>query len=131
MTEVQDLEVVALSELVYAVIHNKEDTWRKLTIPDCAGPDIDYAYGWFMEDEDALWMEVVKLNPDDFWRAYFYFNDSEGPEEACEHEFNTREHADIHWESNNGDGHYDCSHYDHVVNGVVVETIEHDCQRYD
>ena len=126
-----DLDVVALSDLVYAIIHNKEGSWRELTIPDCAGPDIGYAYGWFTQDEDAEWMEVVKLNPDDFWRAYFYFNDSEGPEAACEHEFNTREHADIHWESNNGDGHYDCSHYDHVVNGVVVETIEHDCQRYD
>ena len=90
----------------------------------------EYAYGWFTEDEDAEWMEVVKLNPDDFWRAYFYYNDSERPEEACEHEFNTREHADYHWESNNGDGHYDCTHYDHVVNGGVGETIKHDNQNY-
>ena len=44
MTETKDLEVIALSDLVYAVIHNEEGAWRELTIPDCAGPDIDYAY---------------------------------------------------------------------------------------
>ena len=33
---------------------------------------------------------------------------------------------DLHWDTNSGGGHYDCTHYDHVVNGVVVETIKHD-----
>ena len=130
MTEANDPDVVALSELVYGIIHHNDYGHRSITIPDGASPDIDYSYSWFMESDDALWMEVVKLNPNDFWRGYFYFNDMEPPEDAGEIEFNTREHADYHWESNNYDGHYDCTHYDHVVNGEVVETIKHDNQDY-
>ena len=128
MTVTNDPDVVALSDLVYAVIHNEEGAWRELTIPDCAEPDIEYAYGWFTEDEDAVWMEVVKLNANDFWRGYFYFNDMEPPSDACGLECNTQEHLDIHWESNNGGGHYDCTHYEHIVNGEIVETIKHDNQ---
>ena len=48
-----------------------------------------------MEDEDAAWMEVVKLNANDFWRGYFYFNDMEPPEDAVGLECNTREHAGL------------------------------------
>ena len=50
----------------------------------------------------------------------------EPPSDACGLECNTREHLDIHWESNNGGGHYDCTHYEHVVDGEVIETIKHD-----
>ena len=115
MTEIQDPEVGALCLTLFmqSFITNKS-CWRKLTIPDCAEPDIEYAYGWFTEDEDAVWMEVVKLNANDFWRGYFYFNDMEPPEDAVGLECNTREHLDYHWESNNGGGHYDCTHYEHV-----------------
>ena len=130
MTETIDPEVVALSDLVYGIIHNKEGSWRKLTIPDCAEPDIEYAYGWFIEDEDAAWMEVVKLNVKDYWRGYFYFNDMESPEDAVGLECNTREHLDYHWESNNGGGHYDCTRYEHIVDGEIVETIKHDYQNW-
>ena len=120
-----------MTQGVYGVIHNEEDAWRELTIPDGAEPDVDFAYGWFIEEEDAVWMEVVKLNTFDFWRGWFYYNDSEGPEDACEVECNTEEHLDAHWESNNGDGHYDCSHYEHIVDGEIVKTIKHDFQRFD
>ncbi len=75
-----------MTQGIYGVIHNCEEAWRELTIPDGAYVDVDSAYSWFMGDEDAVWMEVVKLNTFDFWRGYFYYNDSEGPEDACEEE---------------------------------------------
>ena len=115
-----------MTQGIYGVIHCDDYGHRGIIIPDGAEPDVDFAYGWFIEEEDALWMEVLNLNTFDFWRGHFYYNDSEGPEDSCEVECNTEEHLNIHWESNNGDGHYDCTHYDHVVNGVVVETIKHD-----
>ena len=130
MTHTEDLEVVALSDLVYGIIHNKEESWRKLTIPDGAEPDIESVFSWFQQDEDAVWMEVIKINPDDFWRGYFYFNDMEPPSDACGIECNTQEHLDIHWETNNAGGHYDCTHYEHIVNGEIVETIKHDYQNW-
>ena len=125
MTEETQFVDYKLSELCYGIIHNKEGSWRELTIPDCAEPDIEGVFSWFQEDEDAEWMEVVKINPDDFWRGYFYFNDMEPASNACGLECNTTEHLDIHWESNNGGGHYDCTHYEHIVDGEVVETIKH------
>ena len=130
MTEANDPDVVALSDLVYGVIHNEEGSWQPISIPDCAAPDIESAYSWFMVDNDAVWMEVVKLNPNDFWRGYFYYNDMEPPEDACELECNTRKHLDLHWDTNCGGGHYDCTHYYHVVNGEGVETIKHDNQNW-
>ena len=119
-----------MTQYVYGVIHNSEEAWRDLTIPDSAEIDIESAYSWFMMDDDAVWMEVIKLNPNDFWRGWFYFNDMESPSDACELECNTQEHLDIHWESNNGGGHYDCTHYEHIVDGKVVETIKHDHYNY-
>ena len=114
-----------MTQKVYAVIHI-ESTYQPLCIPDGAEADVEYAYGWFTGDDDAIWMEVLKLNTSDFWRGWFYFNDMEGPDEACEVDVNTKDHLDIHWESNNAGGHYDCSRYEHIVNGVVTETIKLD-----
>ena len=71
-------------------------------------------------------MEVINLNENDHWAGYFFYNDMEGPEDACLVECNTREHLDAHWESNSGGGHYDCVRYEHRVNGDVIDTINHD-----
>ena len=119
-----------MTQYVYGVIHNAEECWQPISIPDCAYLDIESAYSWFIDDNDAVWMEVVKLNPNNFWRGWFYYNDMEPPSEADELECNTRDHLDLHWESNNGSGHYDCTHYEHIVDGEVVETIKHDNQNY-
>ena len=113
-----------MTQYVYGVIHNSDDAWHEITIPDGADIDIQSAYGWFMEDDDAVWMEIIKLNPSDFWRGWFYWNDMEEAEEASPIEFNTREHLDLHWETNSSSGHYDCSHCEHIVDGVIVETIQ-------
>ena len=114
-----------MTQYVYGVIECVDDVWSDTIIPDSAEPNIESAYSWFMQDDDAVWMKVVKLNPDDFWRGWFYYNDMESHEDACELECNTREHLDMHWEINNSSGHYDCTHYEHIVNGEVVETIKH------
>ena len=113
-----------MTQYVYGVIHNEDDSYRELTIPDGAEIDIQSAYGWFQFDDDAVWMEVVTLNPSDFWRGWFYYNDMDEPEDASPIEFNTREHLDLHWETNSGGGHYDCSRIEHILDNEVVETIE-------
>ena len=76
-------------------------------------------------------MEQVKLNPNDYWVGYFFYNDMEDPEEAYPVYFNTREHLDIHWESNSGGGHYDCTRYEHIVNGAGYAVVNHAyCDHY-
>ena len=107
--------------MIYAVIYSG----LRITIPDGAGPDVECAYSWYLADDDYLWMEVLNLNTSDFWRGYFYWNDMEEADDACEEEFNTQEHLDAHWDSNNAGGHYDCTKYEHIVNGEVIETINH------
>ena len=113
-----------MTQYVYGVIHNLEDAWHPIDIPDGADIDVQSAQSWLMEMDDAVWMEVVKLNPNDFWRGWFYYNDMDEPEDASPIEFNTREHLDLHWETNSGGGHYDCSRIEHIVDGEIVETIK-------
>ena len=119
-----------MTQYVYGVIHNDEEASQSVDIPDGADIDIQSAHSWFMCDNDAVWMEVVKLNPNDFWRGWFYYNDMEPPEDAAEVECNTSSHLDLHWDTNSAGGHYDCTHYEHIVNGEVVETIKHDNQNF-
>ena len=111
---------------VYGVIHYEDDNWRDTRIPDGADEDAECAYGWYSDDDEALSMSVLTLNPNDHWVGFFFYNDMEGPEDACPVACNTREHLDIHWETNNGGGHYDCIRYEHRVNGDVVDTINHE-----
>ena len=113
-----------MTQYVYGVIHGEDCGWRETSIPDGAEIDIVSAYSWFQFDDDAVWMEVVKLNPNDFWRGWFYYNDMDEPKDASPIEFNTREHLDLHWETNSGDGHYDCSRIEHIVDSKIVETIK-------
>ena len=116
-----------MTKLRYGIIHYPEDSYRDTCIPDGADrEDVESAYSWFEDDDDAIYMEVINLNPNDYWAGYFFYNDMEGPEDACLVECNTREHLDIHWESNSGGGHYDCVRYEHRVNEDVIETINHD-----
>ena len=117
-----------MTQYVYGVIHNEEDAWRKLTIPDGADIDIESAYSWFQFDDDAVWMEVVKLNPNDYWVGYFFYNDMSDPEEAERLCFNTLEHLETHLETNNGGGHYDYTRYEHIVNGEGYAVVNEDYQ---
>ena len=118
-----------IKELKYLVIYEK--SWGvshpiNVIIPDGADTDLDSALSWAEEvSEDIIEKAVHVLNRNDFWRGYFYFNDSEEPEEACPLELNSREHLDDHWETNNSGGHYDCTKYEHIVNGEIIETINH------
>ena len=114
-----------MTKQVYGIIHCEEDSFRSVIIPDGADNDADYAWQWYEEAEDAIYMEVVNLNPNDHWAGYFFFNDMEGPEDACLVECNTQEHLDFHWESNNSSGHYECVRYEHRVNDDVIDTINH------
>ena len=92
-------------------------------IPDGAECDAEYAYSWFLEfDPDSTHMEVVTLNQDDYWRGWFFYNDMEDGDEACPVDVNKHDQLDIHWESNNAGGHYDCMRYEHIVNGRIVTT---------
>ena len=114
-----------MTKLVYGVIHT-EDTFRELVIPDGADDNADYAWEWYQDDDEAIYLEVVNLHPNDYWVGYFFYNDMEGPKDACPVECNSQEHLDAHWESNNSSGHYDCIRYEHRVNGDVIDTINHD-----
>ena len=113
------------NELVYAVIYERRYGQLETTIPDGADLDIEGAISWAEEVADDL-VEIVThvLNPNDYWRGYFYWNDSEDPSEACPIEFNSREHLDAYWETNNSGGHHDCTYYEHIVNGTIIERIE-------
>ena len=116
-----------MTKLRYGIIHYPEDFYTDTCIPDGAdSEDVESAYGWFEADDDAIYMEVISLNPNDYWAGYFFYNDMEEPKDACLVECNTREHLDIHWESNSSGGHYDCVRYEHRVNEEVIETINHD-----
>jgi hypothetical protein len=106
---------------VYGIIHYPE-AYNEDVIPDCAEPDTQYAWGWYLEDDEATQMTVVTLNQDDYWRGWFYYNDMSDGEDAAPCECNTEEHLDLHWESNSGGGHYDCLRYEHVVDGRIVTT---------
>ena len=110
-----------MMKYIYAIIHSPE-AYNEDHISDGAECDIDYAWGWFREDEDATHMEVLTLNETDYWRGWFYYNDDNDGEDAYPVEVNTEEHLDIHWESNSGGGHYDCLRYEHVVNNRIVTT---------
>ena len=118
-----------IKELKYLVIYEKG--WGvshpiNVIIPDGADTDLDSALSWAEEvSEDIIETSIHVLNQVDYWRGYFYYNDSEEPEEACPLECNSREHLDAHWETNNSGGHYDCTKYEHVVNGNIIETIDH------
>ena len=113
-----------MTQQVYGVIHTDSE-WRPLVVPDGADVDLESPYAWFMFDDDAIWMEAVKLNTDDYWVGHFFYNDMEGPEGACPQYFNTLEHLVAHEETNNSSDHYDCTSYEHIVDGVVVEVINH------
>ena len=110
-----------MTRYVYAIVHSP-NAWDEQFIPDGAETDTDFAWGWFLEDENATHMEVVTLNQDDYWRGWFYYNDMGYGEDACPVEVNTEEHLDLHWEANNSSGHYDCLRYEHVVNERIVTT---------
>ena len=114
-----------MTQYKYGVIHYPDDFFTSVCVPDGAEPDVDSAYAWYQMDDDAISMEVLNLNPNDYWVGYFFYNDMEGPEDACPVECNTQEHLDAHWESNSGGGHYDCIRYEHRVNGDVIDTINH------
>ena len=121
-----------IAELKYLVVYAKS-FWPghpiETIISDCASTDLDFAYGWAEEiEQDVIEMSIHVLNHSDYWRGYFFFNDMEGPEEADPLECNSREHLDAHWETNNSGGHYDCTKYEHIVNGNIIETINHNEQ---
>ena len=109
----------------YGVIHYPKDYYQEIVIPDGAESDCECAWSWYHEDNEAIYLEVVNLNPNDYWVGYFFYNDMEGAEDACPVELNTEEHLDAHWESNNAGGHYDCIRYEHRVNDDVIDTINH------
>ena len=115
-----------MTQLKYGVIHYPKDDFLPIRIPDGAADDLECAWIWYQEDDNATYLEVLNLNPNDYWVGYFFYNDMEGPEDACPVECNTQEHLDAHWESNSGGGHYDCIRYEHRVNGDVIDTINHD-----
>jgi hypothetical protein len=110
-----------MTRYVYGIIHCPE-AYNQDVIPDTAELDAEYAWGRYLEDDEATQMTVVTLNQDDYWRGWFYYNDMSDGEDACPCECNTEEHLDLHWESNSGGGHYDCLRYEHVVNGRIVTT---------
>ena len=118
---------------IYGVIYSKS-LWKEgeidIVIPDGADVDVESAYGWYeaVTDDDAIDFVVHHLNPNDYWVGYFYFNDMEEADKACSVECNSREHLDAHWETNGSGGHYDCTKYEHVVNGNIIETIYHNEQ---
>ena len=114
-----------MTNRVYGVVHCNEDNYRPIVIPDGAEDSAEYAWEWYQEDNDAIYLEVVNLNPTDYWVGYFFYNDMEGPEDACPVECNTQEHLDAHWESNNSSGHYECIRYEHRLNDDVIDTINH------
>ena len=47
----------------------------------------------------------------------------EEAEDAGPVEVNSKEHLDAYWETNNSGGHYDCTKYEHIVNGNIIATI--------
>ena len=118
-----------IPELKYLVIYTRS-IWPghpiETIIPDCADKDLLSALSWAEEvEDDIIEMSTHILNHSDYWRGYFFFNDMEGPEEVAPLECNSREHLDAHWETNNSSGHYDCTKYEHIVNGNIIETINH------
>ena len=110
-----------MTRYVYGIVHCP-DAYDSYSIPDGADIDVGYAWDWFRDDIDAVSMTVVTLNPNDYWRGWFFFNDMDDGEDACPVECNTEEHLDIHWESNSGGGHYDCLRYEHIVNDRIITT---------
>ena len=120
-----------IAELKYLVVYAKSfwpDHPIETIIPDCACTDLDFAYGMAeVIEQEIIEMSVHVLNPSDYWRGWFYFND-DSDDEPCPLECNSREHLDAHWETNNSGGHYDCNKYEHIVNGNIIETINHNEQ---
>lgn len=97
--------------------------YQEEVIPDGAYEDgPDYAFDLYKDDDEAVSMTVVTLNPQDFWRGWFFYNDGSDGEDAAPENFNSQEHLELHWESNSGGGHYDCLRYEHIVNERIVTT---------
>ena len=121
-----------IKPLIYGVIYKKGfyrfNTNTNTEIPDGAGPDIEAAQSWYddvIEPDDRIALVTHTLNPNDYWRGWFYFTDMSDEDEADPVEVNSQDHLDIHWETNNGGGHYDCTKYEHIVNGNIIDTINH------
>ena len=61
-----------MTKLRYGIIHYSEDSSKELCIPDGADrEDVESAYYWFEDDNDAIYMEVLNLNPTDYWVRLF------------------------------------------------------------
>jgi hypothetical protein len=110
-----------MTKYVYGIVHIP-NAYANNVIPDTADIDVGYAWDLFRDDNDADYLTVVTLNPDDYWRGWFFYNDMDNGEDACPCDCNTQEHLDLHWESNSGGGHYDCLRYEHIVNDRIVTT---------
>ena len=110
-----------MTRYVYGIVHSPS-AYNSDVIPDGADIDFDYAWDLFKEDNDSTSLTVLTLNPNNYWRGWFFYNDMEDGNDACPVDVNTQEHLDLHWESNSGGGHYDCMRYEHIVNGRIVTT---------
>ena len=100
-------------------------------IYDAPEPNDNYVIKQLLSKDNFVDIEIakeVKLNANDYWLGYFYYNDEEhfDIDTAAECAFNTREHLELYQYMNDAGGHYVWGKVEHIVNGVVVETENED-----
>ena len=106
------------------------DEW----IYDEPGDEGSDAINIFLEKSNAygdfVMAKEVKLNVNDYWMAYCYYNDEDefDIDDATECPFNTREHISSYLEMNEAGGHFVWGRIEHIVNGVVVESEDEEVQ---
>ena len=77
-------------------------------------------------DEDYTCTEVT-VNPEHYYKGYFFFNDMDSFEDKDEHYpscFNSMKDLDDYCESNNSSGHFQCTYVEEWVDGVMVGKVD-------
>ena len=93
---------------------------------------IDDDYDLFDESECDT-QTKVSVNPNHFFRGYFFFNDMDEYDEEnfFATDMNSKEHLETYHDCNNSDGHYQWIRMEEWVGGVLVTTTPVDDTNWD
>ena len=76
------------------------------------------------DDEEGVTSTRVRVNPEHYYKGYFFYNDMDDFEDKEEHYpscFNSMSDLEDYHESNNSSGHFQCTYVEEWVDGVMVK----------
>ena len=98
---------------VYYVYESEGDSWYNRLVDE----DKDVF-------EDGVCTEV-KVNPEHYYKGYFFWNDMDDYEDKDEHHplcVNSMEDIDAYMDANDSGGHFQCTYIEEWVDGQLINT---------